>query len=395
MIELFRKAKRMKDSPLALSSLSVALAMAGCGGKSDLRLYEDMAGIGGSSGRGGAGNGAEAGARAGMSSGGSGAFASGGVATGGAAGQGAAGNAGSAGNAGNGGAAGSECVSVRVGHAFFSASAPDLAYVMLQSWIDDEYNIAEIDLHDPLPGSFDLGTPDNQNTATCSECVTVKHAQGGVWDRTFMAQAGLLQVATVSHVDGYSSGRLAGVTLREVVVDAMTGVSTLIPDGACLVVDDTEWQTAQCQVGSLCPASMECLGTYYSTNGSCVPRGSGLEGDACSAELPTTDCQAGLDCAYGYCRPTCNYWSLADSCPSPFLCNADSRCINGADPAPIGSPCTQPVTAYCGPESGRYAGQCIDRDGVATCGRLCRNDADCATSCEPLYENASYGTCAP
>lgn len=302
---------------------------------------------------------------------------------------------GGAGAGGEGGADLEDCADVRVGHAFFSASAPDLAYLFLQSWIGDEYHITEINLRLPEAGSFDLGAPHNRNAATCSECVSVKHFTDPIWDRTFLAQSGTLEVAAVAHLDGSSSGRLSGVLLREVTVDARSGESALVPDGACVTIGEVEWQTAPCEVGGACPADMECLGTYFSTMGACVPRGAHALGEACSAETPSTDCQAGLDCVYGVCRPTCSFWAAVPGCPAPLTCNIDSRCIDAADQAAIGELCSYAPGMYCGPEDGRYAGQCIEQDGASVCRRLCRDHGDCTTACDPLYETASYGTCVP
>jgi hypothetical protein len=358
----------MRTSALFSSFILLASAVMGCGSRTELELF---AWNGDATGRG---------ASAGTSSGG--ASGSGGsLVTGGAT--------------GSGGSVSKECLTARVGHAFVSDSGPDLAYVMLQSFIDDEYNILEIVLDTPSSGAFDLATLENQNAGTCSECISVKRFQNDIWDRVFVAQEGSLEVAALAHVEGSSAGRLSAAVLREATIDPASGASSLVPDGECLRIEAAEWQTAACQVGNACPEDMECLGTYYSTNGACVPRGGKAYGEACSSELSTTDCQAGMDCTYGLCRPTCNFWSGTEACPSGLLCNADSRCINGADSAALGETCTNGEWAFCGAEGERYAGQCIERDGAVTCGRLCRDYYDCATSCDPIFETALYGTCTP
>jgi hypothetical protein len=296
---------------------------------------------------------------------------------------------GSVGEAGAPGFDTSRCFTLKVGFPIHADLDPVFSRLAINSWIGTQRTTLFIGLAAPAPETFDLSTPENLSWSLCTQCVSaVREDTAQHW---YQAQSGTVELTSVEEI---SSGRLSNLLLREVTVDEMRE-ATVIEDGECIVLEEAEWQTAPCEIGGACPADMECLGSYLSTEAACVPRGEHAVGERCDYQATSTDCAAGLACTIE-CTPTCDYWNEG-ACPADYLCNGDSRCIGVIEgDIALGEPCQSSQWRYCAAENGRYAGACVPRGNDVICARLCRTaQDDCAAGevCEPFAPDSADGSC--
>jgi hypothetical protein len=296
----------------------------------------------------------------------------------------------SSGGGGQGGGSNtSDCYTLVLGHATQVTFDPFYTEVELRSWIGSAFTFTYVGLVNPTIGSFELSKPENLTWNLCTECVWAIRPQTDGTEQIFMAQSGTLEVTSVEE----SSGKLSNVLLREVTIDAQNE-PTLIDDGACILLPESDWQAAPCQVGGSCPAGFECLGWYYSTLAACVPHGEKAAGEVCSYREPSTDCAPGLACS-NKCYATCDYWA-AGACPTDLLCSADGRCLEPFTQVNLGDSCPDGPGWFCGDEEGRFAGECRERNGETRCERICRTEAnDCAAgeTCEAFVPSGPIGSC--
>jgi hypothetical protein len=93
----------------------------------------------------------------------------------------------------------------------------------------------------PATGTFNLGSGNNANFATCEQCIVIyqdENASTGVPQKTFFQTGGTITIDP-STVPGAASDvalALSGVTLAEVTIAPGTLVSTPVPNGDCYVV---------------------------------------------------------------------------------------------------------------------------------------------------------------
>jgi hypothetical protein len=88
----------------------------------------------------------------------------------------------------------------------------------------------------PATGTFDLGSGDNSNYASCAQCILIfQDFTGSVPLKTFFQTGGTLTV-DASTVPGIAADVLltwSNVTMAEVTIDSVTFESTLVPNGDC------------------------------------------------------------------------------------------------------------------------------------------------------------------
>ncbi len=85
-------------------------------------------------------------------------------------------------------------------------------------------------------GTFDLGSGDNTNYATCNQCILVhEDVDTSSNPKTvFFQKSGTITVSKGNPTNGSGAGSLVNVTLEEVTVDPTTYQSTPVPNGRCL-----------------------------------------------------------------------------------------------------------------------------------------------------------------
>lgn len=85
-------------------------------------------------------------------------------------------------------------------------------------------------------GTFDLGTGNNTNYATCDQCILVhEDVDAGSNPKTvFFQESGSITVSDGNPTAGTGSGSIINVTLVEVIVDPIDYSSTPVVDGRCL-----------------------------------------------------------------------------------------------------------------------------------------------------------------
>jgi len=89
-------------------------------------------------------------------------------------------------------------------------------------------------------GTFDLGSGNNTNYETCSQCVLVfmdLDSASGIPQKTFYQTGGTLTVNAMT-LPGSDPIKMSwqNVTLAEVTIDPSTFESTLVPNGACITI---------------------------------------------------------------------------------------------------------------------------------------------------------------
>lgn len=102
----------------------------------------------------------------------------------------------------------------------------------------DELNA---EFYSPAVGSFDLATGDNNNYATCNQCVTFdRDYTDPVQAKLFFQSAGTITTSQALGTDPLTI-TLTNTRLVEVTLDPQTYVSTPVPGGECydLVPDQT------------------------------------------------------------------------------------------------------------------------------------------------------------
>jgi hypothetical protein len=92
----------------------------------------------------------------------------------------------------------------------------------------------------PVTGTYDLGTGDNNNYATCNQCILILQDLAAPQEpqKYFFQTAGSITIAadTVPGTAADVGLSWSNVTLAEVTLDPDTFVSTLVPNGDCYTV---------------------------------------------------------------------------------------------------------------------------------------------------------------
>jgi hypothetical protein len=236
--------------------------------------------------------------------------------TGGRGGGGRVGRGGRGGSAGSGGAGGTSCSEITVPVTMFlindSAAPSTIVYYYAANAVggaDADYLAVEFwdgGVYDGgATGTFTLGTPDDDNYATCSRCVWGLMDAGSGTPVYFFASSGQMTVADTSdQMNRHPDLLLSDVTLVEVTI-AAGGVSTPVPDGRC-------WHVASAPVEF--PKDWTCDDSYYTANDGCDCGCGALDGDCEDA--------TGSSCNWCYCPGDVNNCSTTSVDPSD-----NSQCL--------------------------------------------------------------------
>jgi hypothetical protein len=81
-------------------------------------------------------------------------------------------------------------------------------------------------------GTFNLGTGDNRNFATCPQCILIHQDAGTMFEKTFYQSAGSLTVANAPGTPMIDL-TLNAATLVEVTIDPNDFTSNPVPGGQC------------------------------------------------------------------------------------------------------------------------------------------------------------------
>ena len=134
---------------------------------------------------------------------------------------------------------------------------------------------------DVSEGTYDLGTEDNLNYSTCTECVSilkdfVENEEGtGTYEKRFFQKSGTLKIETMDNY-GNIQGSLSA-KLIEVTVDQENNyISTPVEGGACLKIESASFDTGVCIPN--CEEGWEC------GNDGCGGSCGTCDGQACSAD---------------------------------------------------------------------------------------------------------------
>ena len=211
----------------------------------------------------------------------------------------------------------------------------------------------------------DLST--ESDYATCDHCVIATEDDDPVnGPAAFYFQAsGTMTIETPdTGLDGSSKGSLVGVKLVEVDIDFMTGKSTPVPNGRCLLLD-TKWDTT-----AVSTFKGACDVTVGMGDDSCA------KGAAC---MPVTG---------GGCMP-------GDACDFTPGANPQLSCL------PLGMTVPKLCEA-CHPSAGPYCDSgmsCMGAKGAAPgkCVKYCCSNTDCggAHTCDKTQGTpAGVGVCA-
>ncbi len=292
--------------------VAACLLLGACAQLLDLNKYDEVEGASGKPSSGGKGGHAGAGGSAGhagaIAAGGGGKPAGGAGGTnalGGAAGESAAGaggieEAGTGGRstAGAGGVGGcSSTIEITVQGAPTADDQLDSGYYSYEYNVDpqlgsaagdylwlDFYTGGEYNGEDT--GSFELGTGDDANYASCSRCVWlgVDLGDSGIAKTYFYAKSGRLDIAADSdQLNGYPDVHVSDVLLSEITLDSDTHVSAEVPGGRCLHL------TSAAVVISKVPDGWNCPGYAYGTDDGC-DCGCGIaDPDCVSAQVGVCD----------------------------------------------------------------------------------------------------------
>ena len=125
-----------------------------------------------------------------------------------------------------------------------SIDLEDLAYSQnAYSWSIGEDPLLQISFYSnegiisPKVGTYDLGSVDNANYATCTECVLVySDLVDEHFTQTFFQESGTLKIESYDETTNIIKGTISA-KLVEVTVDDNTFKSTPVPDGACVEVE--------------------------------------------------------------------------------------------------------------------------------------------------------------
>lgn len=193
-------------------------------------------------------------------------------------------------------------------------------------------------------GTFDFGTPENAQYATCTECLLAS-----IGDKFFIAQSGTVTVTdsifTESFVATVTDARFLEVTFGG--PDNIT--TTVVDDGACLTL--ARWRQGIDEEGTDCAAGDLCVHT-----GAACPAGG-----FCDTPLPLPENDGDVDGC-----------TLDADCTSGELCRAvlvdgfeARRCGAAIGPGAPGSQCSETEDCATGLPGGRL------------CSRFCDSNADC------------------
>lgn len=159
-------------------------------------------------------------------------------------------------------------------------------------------------------GTFELGTGDNDNYATCTECAVIfqdyvpykdpeTYGAMGYWSKIFFQKSGTLEI-TDQDVLGEIEGKIS-VKLVEVTIDPEKGFSTPVDDGECYEIESGSFDSGLCHP--------DCNGKICGDNGCSGSCGSC--GDlACSADRSACipwECET----IEGFEKFTNNYYEFA------------------------------------------------------------------------------------
>ncbi len=103
----------------------------------------------------------------------------------------------------------------------------------------DGTNLMQIELYDPATGSFTLG----ENYATCNNCVlmvTDYNPGDGTYDKLLLAREGTLDISSITT---NFSGSINNAILEEVTIDPSTFVSTPVPGGLEICINNFLFNT--------------------------------------------------------------------------------------------------------------------------------------------------------
>jgi hypothetical protein len=231
-------------------------------------------------------------------------------------------------------------------------------------------DIFAMEFYTPDTGTFDLASTVNADYSTCEQCILVlaDFDQDDNPDKYFWQQSGSITVADTSDIaKGPLSVTYADVTLAE--IDPETG--ELVPNGACLTIDDTETFVVEPLAGWTCGLA------YY-------------------------DAADGCDCECGIWDPDCDIsGSTIYGCAEGQACEKDSNDAGVCTGVPTGWTCEEAkfddgVSCDCG--CGAADPDCavtpaLPVVGCAT-GEVCSSLSICvpaAWSCDATYYNAGSG----
>jgi hypothetical protein len=263
----------------------------------------------------------------------------------------------------------------------------------------DTIGLLEVSLYPPELGKFDLSSPTNRRSETCSECIRFTEYLPDGPARTYVAQEGWLEMVDLPTTEGGpSSGIFDQLLLREANVNLENGTATLVEDGACVFFNFDGWSSERCDPGEDCADGYQCWPSLHATSGQCNRVGTWPVDHWCSGAGNSDGCVAGAFCHYGACREVCDFWSSDPGCPEDRECTSDGACVPSGDPAAFGEDCAT-ESDFCAQDDAKLLGECITYNGAYQCMQVCIADApeDCApdTTCKLLCETCSDGYCVP
>jgi hypothetical protein len=92
-----------------------------------------------------------------------------------------------------------------------------------------------------MSGSYDLASSPDDNYGSCVHCLLVYEDAGTGTETAFFPAQGTMNITIPdSALDGQSNGGLLSVLLEEVTI---SGFSTPVPGGRCLVIASANWDT--------------------------------------------------------------------------------------------------------------------------------------------------------
>jgi len=241
-------------------------------------------------------------------------------------------------------------------------------------------------------GSIDLGSATQSQTMTCTSCLGFLEDADvvtGTAGRTYFASKGTLNLTT--NTFPAIAGSLSDVTLVEVTIDAMSGVSTPVAGGKCIHIATASFNfpaAPQAWIDAM------CLPEDYADNALCNCEDCGVPDPDCSlSNLDVIGCDAGQTCTDGKtCMGaptgwtcTANKYNAGDGCdcncgvydadcdraPAETIvgCQAGEKCGNFLDPMDNLLSVCVPAAWTCDPN--------FFKDGLCDCG--CGvHDSDCA-----------------
>jgi hypothetical protein len=281
--------------------------------------------------------------------------------TGGATG-GTGGGAGEAGSAGEAGAAGSSgCTSITFTgdtvHGISQQGGQNYSATIDPNIIAADPDTFVMEFYSAETGTFDLGAGDNASYSTCLQCLLVladvDPTDGPV--KYFWQQSGTITVADTSDIEaGPISATYADVTLAEIDPETME----LVPNGACLTVDNTETFVIAPVDGWTCSVA------YYDAADGCDCECGVWDPDCDISGADIYNCVEGQTCEKdandsGVCAGTAVGWTCEEAKFDDGT-NCDCGC-GAADPDCSVTPALPLLGCETG-ESCNTAGACVPAD---------------------------------